>query len=141
LALPDKVQEALQANQSAIEDESIKFPDVAQLSNIRQISAAELQGRIAVANPPLLLDVREQEEFSDELGHIHASRLIPLKTLPARAAAELGDHKNSEIVAICRAGVRSSTAAAILTALGFEHVSNLKGGMLAWNEAGLPVER
>jgi sulfur-carrier protein adenylyltransferase/sulfurtransferase len=37
--------------------------------------------------------------------------------------------------------VRSSTAAAILTALGFEHVSNLKGGMLAWNEAGLPVER
>jgi len=37
--------------------------------------------------------------------------------------------------------VRSSTGAAILTGLGFDHVSNLKGGMLEWNEAGLPVER
>jgi len=37
--------------------------------------------------------------------------------------------------------VRSSTGAAILTGLGFDHVSNLKRGMLEWNEAGLPVER
>jgi rhodanese-related sulfurtransferase len=49
--------------------------------------------------------------------------------------------KNREIVVVCRAGVRSSTAAAILTALGFDQVSNLKGGMLEWHEAGLPVER
>jgi rhodanese-related sulfurtransferase len=42
---------------------------------------------------------------------------------------------------ICRSGARSTTAAAILTALGFENVSNLKGGMLEWNETGLPVER
>ena len=140
LPLPDKIQEALQANQSAIEDDSIKFPELAQLSKIRQISAAELQARITGASPPILLDVREEEEYSDELGHIHGSRLIPLKQVPAKAV-ELGELKNSEVVAICRAGVRSSTAAAILTGLGFEHVSNLKGGMLAWNELGLPVER
>jgi len=42
---------------------------------------------------------------------------------------------------VCRAGVRSATAAAILTGLGFERVSNLEGGMLDWREAGLPVER
>ena len=42
---------------------------------------------------------------------------------------------------VCRAGVRSATAAALLTGLGFEHVWNMKGGMLDWNEAGLPVER
>jgi len=40
-----------------------------------------------------------------------------------------------------RTGVRSTTAAAILTGLGFEHVSNPKGGMLEWSEARLPVER
>ena len=140
LPLPDKIQEALQANQSAIEDDSIKFPELAQLSKIRQISAAELQARITGESPPILLDVREEEEYSDELGHIHGSRLIPLKQVPAKAV-ELGELKNSEVVVICRAGVRSSTAAAILTGLGFEHVSNLKGGMLAWNELGLPVER
>ena len=41
---------------------------------------------------------------------------------------------------VCRAGVRSTTAAAILTGLGFEHVSNLKGGMLDWNDQGFAVE-
>ena len=46
LPLPDKIQEALQANQSAIEDDSVKFPEVAQLSAIRQITAPELQARM-----------------------------------------------------------------------------------------------
>ena len=66
--------------------------------------------------------------------------MIPLRLLPGKAA-ELDNLKSSEIVVVCRSGVRSTTAAAILTALGFENVSNLKGGMLEWNEAGLPVER
>ena len=50
-------------------------------------------------------------------------------------------HRLKEVIAICRAGVRSTTAAAILTGLGFEHVSNLKGGMLDWNDQNLAVER
>ncbi len=140
LPLPDKIQEALQSNQSAIEDDSVKFPDVAQLNAVHQVTAAELHDRLAGGSAPMVLDVREPEEYSDELGHIRGSRLIPLKTLPARAG-ELDALKTSEIVVVCRAGVRSSTAAAVLTGLGFEHVSNLKGGMLEWNDAGLPVER
>ena len=66
--------------------------------------------------------------------------MIPLKDLSARAAA-LAEHQDHEIVLVCRSGVRSTTAAAILTALGFRHVSNLKGGMVDWNSASLPVER
>jgi rhodanese-related sulfurtransferase len=42
---------------------------------------------------------------------------------------------------VCRAGVRSTTAAAILTGLGFEQVSNLKGGMLDWHKNKLAVDR
>ncbi|MGO9604127.1 MAG: MBL fold metallo-hydrolase [Candidatus Binataceae bacterium] len=139
LSLPDKIQESLQANQSAIDDDSLKFPDVSQLGTVRQTTAAELQARVIGGNPPLILDVREEGEYQGELGHICGSRLIPLKTLPQRAG-ELEDLKNREIVVVCRAGVRSSTGAAILTALGFDQVSNLRGGMLEWNEAGLPVE-
>jgi sulfur dioxygenase len=140
LALPDKIQEALQANQSAIDDDSLKFPDLTQLSAIRQTSPSELESRLKVGNAPVIIDVREQDEYTDELGHLRGSRLIPLRLLPSKAA-EFDHLKGSEIVAVCRSGVRSTTAAAILTGLGFEHVSNLKGGMLEWNEAGLPVER
>jgi sulfur dioxygenase len=139
LPLPDKVQEALQANQSAIDDDSVKFPDLTQLNTIRQISAEELADRVNASNRPAIIDVREREEYSDELGHLRGSRLIPLRELPARTG-ELENLKGSEIVVVCRAGVRSTTAAAILTALGFERVANLKGGMLEWNETGLPVE-
>jgi glyoxylase-like metal-dependent hydrolase (beta-lactamase superfamily II)/rhodanese-related sulfurtransferase len=140
LALPDKIQEALQANQSAIDDDSMKFPDLTQLSSIRQISAADLDARLRAEDAPIVIDVREPEEYRDELGHLPFSRLIPLRALPS-SATELESLKGKEIVVVCRAGVRSTTAAAILTALGFEHVSNLKGGMLEWNEAHLPVER
>jgi rhodanese-related sulfurtransferase len=88
----------------------------------------------------VLLDVREADEFSGELGHIPGSLLVPLRHLPERAK-ELEKYRDREIIAICRAGVRSTTAAAILVGLGFEHVCNLKGGMLDWNDAQLPVER
>ncbi len=140
LPLPDKIQEALQANQSAIDDDSLKFPDLNQLGSVRTMSASELQARLEGGNPPSMVDVREEDEYRGELGHIRGSILIPLKMLPQRAG-ELEDIKHRDIVTVCRAGVRSSTGAAILTGLGFDHVSNLKGGMLEWNEAGLPVER
>ncbi|HLI82184.1 MAG TPA: MBL fold metallo-hydrolase [Candidatus Binataceae bacterium] len=139
LPLPDKIQEALQANQSAIDDDSLKFPDLGQLGSVHAITASELQARIDGENPPVILDVREEDECRGELGHIRGSRLIPLRVLPQRVG-ELEDIKHRDIVTVCRAGIRSGTGAAILTGLGFDHVSNLKGGMLEWNDARLPVE-
>lgn len=140
LALPDKIQEVLQPNQSAIEDESVHFPTLAELNRVRQLTAQEVQVQLGKPYAPLLLDVREPDEFTGELSHIPGSRLIPLKELSARVG-EIEGYKDKDVVVICRAGVRSTTAAAILTGLGFEHVSNLKGGMLDWNDQNLPVER
>jgi sulfur dioxygenase len=140
LPLPDGIQESLQPNESDVDPGALKFPTLAQLNQVRQLSAAELRDRLASSNPPMLIDVRDEDEYRGELGHIAGARLLPLKELPERIG-ELGDAKGRDIVAICRVGVRSSTAAAILTGLGFEHVSNLKGGMLEWNDAHLPVER
>jgi rhodanese-related sulfurtransferase len=90
-------------------------------------------------NPPLVIDVREDAEFHGELGHIPGAQRIGLRELSERAG-EIEQHKHRDIVAVCRVGVRSTTAAAILTGLGFEHVCNMKGGMLDWNDAHLPVE-
>ncbi len=140
LPLPEKIQEALQANQSAIEDDAIQFPSLPQLCQVSQLSPQEVSMRLAGGGPPILLDVRDPDEFCGELGHIPGSVLVPLRELPERVA-ELAAYKDKGVVVICRAGVRSATAAAILTGLGFEHVWNLKGGMLAWNDAGFPVER
>jgi rhodanese-related sulfurtransferase len=140
LPLPDKIQEALQPNQSAIEDESMRFPDLSQLNEVRQLTAREVLLRLGSPNPPLVLDVRQPDEWSGELGHIAGSRLIPLRELAERSR-ELADEKSRDIICVCRAGVRSTTAAATLTALGFERVWNMRGGMIDWNDERLPVER
>jgi sulfur dioxygenase len=140
LPLPDKIQEALQPNQSALDDDVIKFPGLSQLNQVQQLEPLEVARRLDSSNPPILVDVREPDEFNGELGHIHGSRLMPLRELSGQAS-QIEQFKNSDVVTICRSGVRSTTAAAILTGLGFEHVFNLKDGMLDWNDAGLPVER
>jgi rhodanese-related sulfurtransferase len=54
---------------------------------------------------------------------------------------ELKAHKAGPTVVVCRSGVRSTTAAAILEGLGFDGVFNLQGGMVDWNDRQLPVER
>jgi rhodanese-related sulfurtransferase len=141
LPLPEGIQEALQPNQTEIEAAAMHFPTLAQLNLVRQLSPAEVAGRAGSATGPLLLDVREPDEYTGELGHIAGARLIPLRELPERAEAELASFKDKDIVVICRAGVRSVTAAAILTGLGFEKVCSMKGGMLDWDDARLPVER
>jgi len=140
LPLPDKIQEALQANQSSIEDGSVSFPAVARLADVPSIAPQELHAWLASSDPPLVIDVRQADEFSGELGHVSGSRSIPLRDLPRRAA-ELASHKAKDIVCVCRSGVRSTTAAAMLAGLGFERVRNMKGGMLDWIGSHLPVER
>ena len=138
--MPDKIQEVLQPNQTAIDDDRTKFPDLTELNQVRQLTAEKVSALIASANPPLLLDVREPNEYRGELGHIPGSLLIPLRDLASRSS-ELEAHRGRPIVAICRSGVRSTTAAAILYGLGFERVYNLKDGMVGWNDRKLAVER
>lgn len=99
------------------------------------IDARELQARLAQAEKPFVLDVRETHEYAD--AHIAGSVLIPLGALQARMG-ELP--RNREIVCVCRSGNRSGTAARMLAASGFT-VANLGGGMIGWTRAGLPVKR
>jgi len=139
LPLPDRIQEVLQPNQTALDDDTLSFPTLAQLNEVRQIPARTLNDLLAQKAAPLVIDVREDSEFRGQLGHLPGANLIPLRMLASRAP-ELAVGKEAPIVVVCRSGVRSTTAAAILTGLGFEDVSNLKGGMLAWQDSGLPVE-
>lgn len=84
-----------------------------------------------------LVDVRENAEFDDALGHIAGARLLPLGTLAAHAGAL---DRDRPIVTVCRAGGRSAQATTLLQRAGFARVANLAGGMLRWHAQGLPVE-
>ncbi|HRF49568.1 MAG TPA: rhodanese-like domain-containing protein [Anaerolineales bacterium] len=98
-----------------------------------EIDALAARSRLAEPSKPLLLDVREPYEF--EAGHIAGATLIPLGSLPGRLS-ELP--KDREILVVCRSGARSMTATRHLLSAGFKAV-NLRGGMLAWAQASLPV--
>ncbi len=85
-----------------------------------------------------LLDVREDKEFQE--GHILDAIHIPLGKLAGRLG-ELDELKTKPLVISCRSGHRSATACAQLRKNGFETVYNLKGGVMAWQSAGLPLQK
>lgn len=86
------------------------------------------------ATDHILIDVRTPEEFAS--GHIAGAVNIPVQELDQRLS-EVPDDK--EIVVYCRSGNRSATATQILTSSGYDGVYDM-GGIIAWQQAGLPVE-
>ena len=104
-------------------------------AQVQDVSAVEAQKKLAEKPKPFLLDVRQPEEF--RAGHIPGSKLIPLGELRSRIN-ELP--KNQEILVVCRSGNRSLSATRQLASAGFTAV-NLRGGMIAWSHAGLPVKQ
>ncbi len=86
----------------------------------------------------LILDVREDSEYKD--GHILGSVHIPLGQLTSRIK-ELDKHRSRPIIAACRSGSRSGHVCALLRKQGFEQIYNLRGGLMAWQNANLPITR
>jgi len=86
----------------------------------------------------VVLDVREDGEYRQ--GHIADAVHIPLSQLERRID-ELKKYQGRPLVLCCRSGNRSGAAARLLRKHGFEAVKNLAGGMLAWENAQLPIVR
>lgn len=96
---------------------------------LSEITPIELDEKLKSANPPVLIDVRE----SDEYGYcrIPGAQLHPLGEI--QSWAKLLD-REAEIVCQCHTGYRSAQAATFLQRLGFKRVYNLAGGIDAWSE-------
>ncbi|MFO7593413.1 MAG: VTT domain-containing protein [Pseudomonadota bacterium] len=112
------------------------------ISRMRQgpvIDVETLKQQLDGAAEPLVLDVRGEEEYRGELGHIHGAVNIPLPEL-AQRLAELGDDPQRPIALVCRTDVRSHKAALLLARQGFADLHVVRGGMTAWNEQHFPVE-
>ncbi|MFZ9744572.1 MAG: rhodanese-like domain-containing protein [Aquiluna sp.] len=97
------------------------------------VSPSEAQQRID--GGAMLLDVRESVEY--QAFHAPAAKLISLGVL-SRRLKELP--KEREILVVCNSGNRSAQAANLLAKEGFQ-VTNVKGGMVAWQASGLKVIR
>ncbi|MGA7950715.1 MAG: rhodanese-like domain-containing protein [Thiobacillaceae bacterium] len=107
-----------------------------RLSGLNQVSTAEATR--LMNDDALMLDVREDKEWAE--GHIPNARHIPMAQLSKRLA-ELDKLKDKPIVVSCRSGHRSASVCRTLKKNGFQNVHNLAGGILAWEQAGLPVTR
>jgi rhodanese-related sulfurtransferase len=85
----------------------------------------------------VLIDVSEPAEFA--AGHAAGAKSVPLGGI--ENATDLPKNKAVPLVLVCATGARASRAVAALHKLGFENVHVLSGGLAAWREASLPVER
>ena len=85
----------------------------------------------------VLIDVSEPEEFAQ--GHAAGARNVPLNSL--QGAKELPSNKQLPVLLICPSGARAARAAGELRKLGHERAIALAGGLRAWREANLPLEK
>jgi rhodanese-related sulfurtransferase len=83
----------------------------------------------------LIVDVREPAEY--QAGHILGAKNTPLERL---GETEL-KRKDKPVIVYCESGERAPKAAAILRKRGYDRVLSLQGGLGAWKQAGLPVEK
>jgi hydroxyacylglutathione hydrolase len=100
-----------------------------------QITAAELNRELAEDPGSIqIVDVRRKVEW--EQGHIVSALHKPLD----RVVKMLGDlDATKPIVVHCKGGARSAVACSLIQRAGFENVTNLIGGLDAWQATGLPV--
>jgi sulfur-carrier protein adenylyltransferase/sulfurtransferase len=94
-----------------------------------EIEPEALAKALRAEDPPLLVDVREPEEWA--IAHLPEAQLIPKAELPERVD-EITHARG--VVLYCRTGIRSAQAARLLLDLGFTNVKSLKGGINGWAE-------
>lgn len=101
--------------------------------SVKTLTAKDLKILLEGKHPPLVLDVRVEDEYIGELGHISGSKLLPVGELQKRIN-EVRELAEQGIVTVCKRGERSRKAAAFLIKNGIENAMTLEGGMEKWNE-------
>jgi rhodanese-related sulfurtransferase len=114
-------------------------------SRIREIGAAEAAEAVKKNPKTLILDVREPAEWA--AGHIPGALHVPRGMLEAKADLEYANREPAladrgvSIIVHCASGARSALAADVLRQMGFTDVRSMAGGIAAWQEKGLPIEK
>lgn len=86
----------------------------------------------------VVVDVCEADEFA--AGHIIGAKHVPLGELEAKLPGTV-KNKANPVIFVCASGARSNRAVAVAKKLGYENAQSLSGGMGAWREANMPIEK
>ncbi len=136
LAHPKKIHEAVPANLACGKQLGGRVLHPTANDGIPEVTPKNVAPVIGKVR---LIDVRQPEEFNNELGHIPGAELVTLG-VQLTEFLKHGD-RNQEIVFICRSGGRSGQATGESLQLGYKFTANMTGGMIQWNELKLPVEK
>ena len=98
---------------------------------MQQMTVSDLATRLASADAPLVLDVREHWEL--DTASLAAATHVPMAEVPGRLDELKQAQGNRELVVMCHSGMRSRQIASFLNQNGFERVWNLEGGIDAWS--------
>jgi adenylyltransferase/sulfurtransferase len=104
---------------------------------VREVTVDDVRHRRVAAQQPLLVDVREPDEF--EQGYLPGAIHIPRGFLEQRIEDKAPD-RDTPVVLYCAGGVRSVFAADTLQQMGYTNVSSMAGGFGRWKEAGYPFD-
>jgi len=86
----------------------------------------------------VVVDVSEAEEFA--AGHVGGAKNVPLAQLEDKLTSTV-KNKSLPLILVCATGARANRALAVAKKLGYEQAEVLSGGLKAWKEANLPIEK
>lgn len=86
----------------------------------------------------VVVDVSEPDEFA--AGHVGGAKNVPLGRLEERLP-QVVKNKSVPLVLVCAKGARAQRAVAVARKLGYDKAEALAGGLKAWRDASMPVEK
>ena len=114
------------------------WPYVRRFGGGPSISAAQAT-QLINREDALVVDVRDPGEYGS--GHILGAKNVPLSRIDAAGSEIAAKRKDKPLIVYCDDGNRSAKAASALRSQGFNNVVSLSGGLGAWRQAGLPLEK
>ena len=113
------------------------WPMIAGSMNAGTLNAS---GAVQLINreKAVVVDICEPGEFA--AGHVTGAKNIPMGDLEARLPSMV-KNKALPLILVCASGARSSRAVATAKKLGYEQAQSLSGGLKAWKDANLPIEK
>ncbi len=106
--------------------------------NIRECTVADVQQRVSRGEQFILLDVREESEFT--AGHLPGAKWLG-KGIIERDIETVVPDPDTELVLYCGGGFRSALAADNLQKMGYTNIISMDGGFRGWKDAGYPIEK
>jgi rhodanese-related sulfurtransferase len=116
----------------------LAWPDLSRLAGASHELGTFDATRLINQGPHLVLDVSDSAEFAT--GHLPRARNIPVRELTGRLE-EIGKFRDKPVIVTAGSSTRAAAASRLLKRSGFKNVYQLKGGIAAWKQASLPVEK